>query len=138
MRLVANQDPEKITEAFKRFVAAGTPPGVRSEVSVAAKARPVVLGRDSPAMRAAKAAMAEAFDAEVTLVRSGASIPVTELIQRLLGLDAVLMGFALPGDGMHGPNERLKLDQLWRGSIASASLMHNLGEGVRLDEKVCA
>ncbi len=127
MRLVANQDPEKITEAFKRFVAARTPPGVRSEVSVAAKARPVVLGRDSPTMRAAKAAMAEAFDAEVTLVRSGASIPVTELIQRLLGLDAAMMGFGLPGDGMHGPNERLKLDQLWRGSIASAAMMHNLG-----------
>ncbi|MBL7132510.1 MAG: dipeptidase [Phycisphaerae bacterium] len=138
MRLVANQDPEKVAEAFKRFVAARTPPGVRSEVAVSAKARPVVLSTDSPAMRAAKAAMAEAFGAEVALVRSGASVPVTELIQRLLGLDAVLMGFGLPDDGMHGPNERLKLDQLWRGSVASAALMHNLGQQAVPDEQVRA
>ena len=127
MRLVANQDPEKVAGGFKRFVAANTPPGVRSEVRVSVKARPVMLSTDSAAVRAAKAAMKEAFDAEVALVRSGASVPVTELIQRLLGLDAVLMGFGLPDDGVHGPNENLKLDQLWRGSVASAAMMHNLG-----------
>ena len=127
-RLVPNQAPDKVVASFRRFVAARTPPGVRCDVHTGATARPVLLKTDSPAMRAGKAALAEAFGAEPALVRCGASVPVTEQIQRLLGLDAVLMGFGLPDDNLHSPNEHFHLDQLWRGAHAAAAFMQQLAE----------
>jgi acetylornithine deacetylase/succinyl-diaminopimelate desuccinylase-like protein len=99
------------------------------ETHVLSSARPVLLATDSPAMRAARAALAEGFGREPALVRCGASVPVTEPIQRLLKLDAVLMGFGLPSDNLHSPNEHFRLDQLWRGSIAAAAFMQNLAAG---------
>ena len=125
-RLVPNQDPADVAAGFRRFVAARTPAGMRSTVHLGAAARPVLLRTDSPAMRAGTAALAEAFGAEPVLIRCGASVPVTEQIQRLLGLDAVLMGFGLPSDNLHGPNEHFHLEQLWRGAHAAAAFMHNL------------
>jgi acetylornithine deacetylase/succinyl-diaminopimelate desuccinylase-like protein len=126
MRLVASQDPAKIVESFRRFVAGHVPPGIGAEVRVFAGSRPVLLSRQSPAMRAAAAATKEAFGREPVMIRCGASVPVTELIQRLLGLDAVLLGFGLPDDNLHSPNERLRLEQFHRGAAAAAAFYTNL------------
>ena len=90
------------------------------------RSRPVLLNRSSPAMTAAVAAMEEAFGHRAAMIRCGASVPVTEVFQRLGGLDAVLMGFGLPDDNLHAPNERFRLDQLWRGAVASAAMMRYL------------
>ncbi|MCE5278672.1 MAG: dipeptidase [Planctomycetaceae bacterium] len=127
MRLVANQNPWKIEQALAEFVAANTPPGLASDLVFHASSRPVMLATQSPSMTAAQAAVSEAFGKSPVLIRCGASVPVTELIQRVLGLDAVLMGFGLPEDNLHSPNEHFKLDQLYRGSIASAALLEHLG-----------
>lgn len=126
MRLVADQDPQRIVDALRRYVAENTPLGVSCSVDVHACARPVLLNRDSPAIRAASDALAEAFGRRPVMIRSGASVPVTELFQRILGLDAAMMGFALPDDRPHSPNERFSLEQLWSGSLAAAAFMHNL------------
>ena len=123
MRLVSDQDPAKVVEGMRQFVAAHTPPGIRAELRVNAESRPVLLGRDTPAMRAGCAAMEEAFGRAPAMIRCGASVPVTELIQRLLGLDAVLLGFGLPEDNVHSPNERLRLDQFHRGAVAAAAFL---------------
>ncbi|MCD6303433.1 MAG: M20/M25/M40 family metallo-hydrolase, partial [Planctomycetes bacterium] len=130
MRLVPDQRPEKIVEALRRFVAEHVPPGVRWEMKVGAQARPVMLARDCPSMRAAAAALKEAFGKDPAFVRCGASVPITELIQRLLGLDAALMGFGLPDDNLHSPNERYRLSQFAGGCIASAAMMNNLAEAL--------
>jgi acetylornithine deacetylase/succinyl-diaminopimelate desuccinylase-like protein len=127
MRLVPNQDPAKVVEGFRQHVAEHTPPGIRAEVKLSAGARPVMIDTRSPAMEAGKAALAEAFGAAPAMVRCGASVPITELFQRLLGLDAVLMGFGLPDDNLHSPNEHYKLEQFYRGAIASAAMMGNMG-----------
>jgi acetylornithine deacetylase/succinyl-diaminopimelate desuccinylase-like protein len=124
---VPNQEPEKITAGFERFVGEHTPAGVVASVSISAKARPVLLRPNCPAIRAAKAALLEAFGREAAMIRCGASVPATELIQRLLGLDTAMMGFALPDDNLHAPNERFRLDHLWRGSHAAAAFMQILG-----------
>jgi acetylornithine deacetylase/succinyl-diaminopimelate desuccinylase-like protein len=128
MRLVADQDPGKIFPAVERFVCNHTPPGIRSQVTVQAVSRPVWTSTDSTVMRAAQAAMTEAFGAEPALIRCGASVPVTEVFQRLLGLDTVVLGISLPEDNLHSPNECLKLTQLWRGAEMMAALYHNLAE----------
>jgi len=69
-----------------------------------------------------------AFEAEVALVRNGASVPITELIQRVLGVDPVLMGFGLPDDNLQAPNERFRLEQFHGGIAAAAAMLHNLAE----------
>ncbi len=126
-RLVADQDPQKITESIRAFVQAHTPPGCRAELKVNAEARPVLVPPHSQAMDAARAALAEAFGKEPAMIRCGASIPITEVIQRLLGLDPVLMGFGLPDDNLHAPNEHFALRQLFGGSVASAAFLHRMG-----------
>jgi len=128
MRLVPNQRPERIVAGFREFVAGNTPPGMSAAVRVHAEARPVLLDKDSPAITAGSRALAEAFGSPCVFIRCGASVPVTELIQRLLGLDAALMGFGLPQDRVHSPNERFALRQLYGGAVASAAFMQNLIE----------
>ena len=126
MRLVGRQDPQKSAEALQRFVAEHAPPGVTASAEVSAKARPVVLATDTPAMRAAQASLKEVFAREAVFIHCGASVPITEVIQRRLGLEAVLMGFGLPDDNTHAPNERFALSQLWAGAEASAAFMGQL------------
>ncbi len=129
MRLVSDQDPDRVAESFRRFVEQHTPEGMVAAVDTHATARPVMLPTDSPAMRAGRRAVADAFDAEPVLIRCGASVPVTELFQRLLDIDAVLMGFGLPDDNIHSPNERFELNQLFRGARACAAFYRALPAG---------
>ena len=126
MRLVPDQRPEKIVESMRQYVSNNTPPGVTCEMEVHAGARPVLMVRDSSTVRAASDALNEAFGKPAAMIRCGASVPVTELFQRILGIDAVMMGFGLPGDRLHSPNERFALKQFSRGSIAAAALIANL------------
>ena len=130
IRMVPRQNPQRIVESVRRFVKKHTPPGIVSSVEMHAANPPVLLATDSPAMRAGKAALKEAFGAETAMIRCGASVPVTEMIQRLLGLDAVMMGFDLPDDNLHGPNEHFRLEQLWNGSVAAAAFMQNLRQSI--------
>jgi len=126
MRLVPNQRPERIVESMREYIVNNTPPGVTCQMEVHSGARPVLLGRDSPAARAASEALGEAFGKSAAMIRCGASVPVIELFQRILGIDAVLMGFGLPGDRLHSPNERFALKQFTRGSIAAAAFIGNI------------
>jgi acetylornithine deacetylase/succinyl-diaminopimelate desuccinylase-like protein len=116
MRLVADQDPQAVADALSRHVASHTPPGCRAELAVQSLGRPVRLTRCSPVARTAESALAAAFGQAPVWVGCGASIPITEIFQRVLGLDAVLLGFGLPGDRIHAPNEHIALDQLDRGA----------------------
>ncbi len=131
MRLVPDQDPDRIVESFRRYVADRAPAGVSTRIEVHAGGRPVLLNREFPEMQAGRDALAEAFGRPATFVRTGASVPVTELIQRLLGLDAVMMGFGLPDDNLHSPNERFRLSQLDGGAVAAATFMQKLAECAR-------
>ncbi len=127
MRLVANQDPDKVIEGITSYVRQHQHPGTVAEIAVLSKSRPVLLDRHSAAMKAAEAALEEAFGRRPAMIRCGASVPVTEFFQRLFGMDAVLMGLGLPDDDTHAPNERFRLEHLWRGSQAAAALMGNFG-----------
>jgi acetylornithine deacetylase/succinyl-diaminopimelate desuccinylase-like protein len=129
MRLVPNQRPEKVVECFRRYVAGNTPPGVRAEVKVSAQARPVLMARDGAGIAACRRALKEAFGAEPALVRNGASVPITELIQRVLKADPLVVGFGLPDDNLHAPNEHFRLEQFHGAMATSAALLHDLGGG---------
>jgi acetylornithine deacetylase/succinyl-diaminopimelate desuccinylase-like protein len=116
IRLAADQDPGEIEALVRDHVRGVTPATVRTTVRrLGSPAPPAVLQRAHPAMAAASAAYAKGFGAPPRLVRSGGTIPIVAMLKERLGIPMVLMGFALPGDRMHAPNERFFLPNFLRG-----------------------
>lgn len=115
MRLVPDQDPEDIARRFEAFVRDLAPPGLTLEVSSLHGARPAIVDRDTPAMRAAGRALEAGFGTAPVFSREGGSIPVVNSLAQTLGLQTVLMGFGLPDDNLHAPNEKFEIDNYHRG-----------------------
>jgi len=128
IRLVPDQRPERAEEALRQYLADHTPAGVRAEATCLTAGRPVLIPPDSPAISAASAALQEAFGAKPAFVRMGASVPITELIQRVLGVDPIVTGYALPSDNTHSPDEHLRLSQFHGGAMATAAMLTNLAK----------
>jgi acetylornithine deacetylase/succinyl-diaminopimelate desuccinylase-like protein len=126
-RLVPDQDPEEIARLFRRHVAQATPAAVRARLRTESCADPALVALRHPAVRAAAVAYQESFGARPIFLRSGGSIPVVSMFQDILDLPTILMGFALPDDGMHGPNERVHLPTLLRGIATSMRFLSRLG-----------
>src|SRR5262249_18514410 len=103
------------------------PTTVRLAVRKHSEASPVVLDRRHPALRAAASAYRRGFGARPVLVRSGGTIPVVGLL-RSLGLPTVLMGFALPDDRAHAPNEKFPLPNYRRGIATCIHFLAALAE----------
>jgi acetylornithine deacetylase/succinyl-diaminopimelate desuccinylase-like protein len=115
MRLVAQQDPGEIRRLFTEYVQSLTPDSVRLTLRNFGLAKPALVNRDIPAMQAAAQAYQRAFGVRPVFIREGGSIPVVTLLKDELGLDTILMGFGLPDDNIHSPNEKLHLDNFYRG-----------------------
>ncbi len=115
MRLVAEQDPEEIRRRFTEYVRLLAPDSVRLTVRTFSLAKAALVDRDIPEMQAAARAYERAFGVRPVYIREGGSIPVVTLLKDELGLDTILMGFGLPDDNIHGPNEKLHLDNFYRG-----------------------
>jgi acetylornithine deacetylase/succinyl-diaminopimelate desuccinylase-like protein len=126
MRLVPNQDPAKIQAAFERTLYDRCPQTVKIEFTQHGLANPVLVPIDSPAMALAAEALRQGFGAEPTFMREGGSIPVVGLIKSLLGIDTLLIGFGLPDDRVHSPNEKFDLDALHGGARTVAVLYERL------------
>ncbi len=126
MRLVPDQDPEAISKAFKAFVESLCPHYASVEVSEIHHAEPVLLPSDTPYVKAATAALKEVFGKEPVLMRSGGSIPIVSLFSKVLGAPSVLMGFGLPDDNPHAPNEKMKLENVFNGIDASTLYLRML------------
>jgi acetylornithine deacetylase/succinyl-diaminopimelate desuccinylase-like protein len=108
-RLVPDQDPQRVAQLFREHIARVTPPTVRSMVRTMSPVHPALVNRKHPAVQAAALAYKRGFGASPVFVRSGGSIPVVNTFQEILGIPAVLMGFGLPDDHIHGPNEKFSL-----------------------------
>ena len=102
-RLVPDQDPAEVDRLFRAHIARVTPPAVRVSIRTLAAAKPALVDRDHPAMRAASDAYEKGFGNPPVFLRSGGTIPVVDTFQRVLGIPTVLMGFGLPDDGIHAP-----------------------------------
>ncbi len=126
MRLVPNQRAERIFELFERAVRELAPSDVTVEVEQIHGDDPVLVPGDTAPVRAASEAVHEVWGKAPVLTRSGGSIPVVGLIQERLGLDTVLLGYGLPGDNLHAPNERFLLDQFHKGIQANIEFWHRL------------
>jgi acetylornithine deacetylase/succinyl-diaminopimelate desuccinylase-like protein len=129
LRLVPDQEPAEIEALLRRHIAQMTPHTVRSRLVASAAARPVLVDRGHGGIRAAAVACARGFGAPPVFLRSGGTIPIVDAFQRVLGVPTVLMGFGLPGDGMHAPNERMHLGTFARAVATSIWFQSELAAG---------
>ncbi len=114
-RLVADQRPDEAVIQIKKAVAAACPNGVRAEFKVIHTAPPSLVDPENPFIKTAADAMTAIFGNETVYTRSGGSIPIVGLFDRNLGIPSVMMGFGLPDDNLHAPNEKLYLPNFYRG-----------------------
>lgn len=128
MRLVPDQDPERIAELASEHIKSLAPPALRVEVRPLHGGEPAVVDRESPMMEAASKAYEEAFGTRPVLVRRGGSIPVVAKMQSILGIETILMGFGLPDDRLHSPNEKFHIPNFYRGIETSIHFMGLLSE----------
>jgi acetylornithine deacetylase/succinyl-diaminopimelate desuccinylase-like protein len=128
MRMVPNQNPEKIVTAFKTFVSENTPAGVQTEVRVLSSGPAVSVNPDHPAIAVAARAFSEILGRETVFIRSGGSIPIVGDFAQHLGIPTILMGFGLPDDGLHSPNEKYKLANYYAGIMTIAHFFEQYGK----------
>ena len=140
-RLVPHQTPQEIDQLFREHVKRSTPPTVQVTVRTLVSAHPALINRNHPVMRAAATAYRKGFDADPVFLRSGGTIPVVNMLQESLDVPVVLMGFALPNDHMHGPNEKFHLSNFFKGIDTSIWFLNQIGEqavsshGLDLEER---
>jgi len=114
LRLVPDQNPQRIARLFREHITRITPPTVRATVRTMSPVHPAFVNRKHPAVQAAILAYKNGFGTLPVFVRSGGSIPVAHTFQEILGIPAVLMGFGLPDSHIHGPNEKFHLPTFYK------------------------
>jgi acetylornithine deacetylase/succinyl-diaminopimelate desuccinylase-like protein len=127
MRLVADQRPDEATAQLKKAVAAACPKGVTAEYKPIHSARPSLVNPDNRFIQAAAEAMKQVWNKETVYIRSGGSIPIVAAFDEFLGIPSVMMGFGLPDDNLHAPNEKLHLPNFFLGIEAVARYLEILG-----------
>lgn len=123
MRLVPNQQSDKITKLFKDHFESIAPKSVKVKVSPHHGGEPVVTPTDSIAYKAAQKAILDSFGKEPIPTRGGGSIPIVALFEKELGIKTVLMGFGLDSDNLHSPNEKFDIANFYKG-IETIPLFH--------------
>ena len=128
MRLVPNQDPDKIAKLLEEYVQKITPPTVELKLTRLHGGKPWMAEFDSPYIRAAGRAIEKGFGKPPVFTREGGSIPVVATFQEELGIPSVLFGVGLPDENAHAPNEKLDLGNFHGGVIASAHLYEEIAK----------
>jgi acetylornithine deacetylase/succinyl-diaminopimelate desuccinylase-like protein len=126
MRLVPNQEPERMIKLLWRHLEKSCPPSVRLELQSGHGAVPYLVSPTSPQAQAALRALEKAFGYEPVLMREGGSIPIVNDFKRILRADSLMLGLALPDDNAHSPNEKFDLDCFAKGQVMSAYLWREL------------
>lgn len=126
MRLVAHQDYTKIGDMLRQFVEQNTPPGVTVEVVELHGGPPALTPTDSAPIRAGLTALEKAFGTKPFLIRSGGSIPIVADFEEQLNAPVVLMGFGLPDQNAHSPDEKMNLKNFHRGIKSSAIFLQEM------------
>jgi acetylornithine deacetylase/succinyl-diaminopimelate desuccinylase-like protein len=127
MRLVPNQDPNRVASLFEEYIRSIAPKSVELKVTRMQRGKPWMTSYDNPFIQAAARAIEKGFGRPPVFTREGGSIPVVSTFQEDLGLPSVLFGVGLPDENAHAPNERLDLSNFHNGIIASAHLYREIG-----------
>jgi acetylornithine deacetylase/succinyl-diaminopimelate desuccinylase-like protein len=127
-RLVGSQDPEKIRAAFRAFVRARLPADAKAQFKSFAGASATELPFDSPALAKTRAALAAEWGKKAITIGEGGSIPIVGEFKRVLGMDTILVGFALDDDRVHSPNEKYDLTSFHKGMRSWARILAALAD----------
>ncbi len=127
-RLVDDQDPAKVSDAFKAFVRARIPADCSVEFIKHKGSRALALPFDMPDLVAAKTALQDEWGVAPVTIGSGGSIPIVGDFKRMLGLDSLLVGFGLDDDRVHSPNEKYDLTSFHKGTRSWARILAALAE----------
>jgi acetylornithine deacetylase/succinyl-diaminopimelate desuccinylase-like protein len=127
-RLVGAQDPQKIRAAFYSFVRGRLPPDAKVEFKSFAAAPAIELAFDNPALTRTRAALAAEWGKKALAIGEGGSIPIVSDFRRVLGMDTIMVGFALDDDRVHAPNEKFDLTSFHKGTRSWARILAALAE----------
>ena len=128
-RLVGDQDPEKIRDAFRAFVRSRLPADCKVEFGNFGLAPAIQLSFDNPALTKARAVLADEWGHKAVAVGAGGSIPIVADFKNVLGMDSLLVGFALDDDRVHSPNEKFDLTCYHKGIRSWARILDALSAG---------
>lgn len=127
MRLVPDQDPKQIADEFEKYVKRISPPGVKVRVIRHHGSKAFLQNVDDPVFDLAKTSLEKAFGKKAYYIREGGTIPFVRTIADILKKPCILLGFGLPDENAHAPNERLHLDNFYKGIHSAAYLYQNIG-----------
>ena len=122
-RLVGEQDPGRIAAHFRDFVRARLPADCRAEFIAHGASPALQLPFDSKALARAAAALDEEWGRKTVLAGCGGSIPIVGDFKRVLGMDSLMVGFALDDDRVHSPNEKYDLTSFHKGTRSLARIL---------------
>ncbi len=123
MRLPAGMEPGIVFEWLKKAVEEYTPAGHRMTITNLAGGEGVAVAQDNPYIKAASSSLEKVYGIPPVFMREGGSIPIAALFDKLLKVPVVLMGFGLPDDSAHAPNEKFSLDQFAKGMQTVAEFL---------------
>jgi acetylornithine deacetylase/succinyl-diaminopimelate desuccinylase-like protein len=126
-RLVPKQEPDKVVAAFRDWVAKNTPVGIRAEVRVLSASPATVVDQGHPALQVAARVFSKMLGRPTVFIRSGGSIPIVGEFAAHLRIPTILMGFGLPDDGLHSPNEKFKIANYYTGIMTIAHFIEEYG-----------
>jgi acetylornithine deacetylase/succinyl-diaminopimelate desuccinylase-like protein len=127
-RLVHRQDPKKIRAAFRAFVKERIPADCSVEFHEHGSSPAIQLSYDSPLLNTAKAALDQEWPKKAVMIAMGGSIPIVADFQSFLGMESLLVGFGLPDDRVHSPNEKYELSSFHKGQRSWARILGALAE----------
>lgn len=128
LRLVPNQDPTRVLNALRTWIKENTPKGVEVEARVLSASPSISVNPNHPAIQTAARAFSEEFAKPTVFIRAGGSIPIVGEFAKHLGIPTVLMGFGLPDDGLHSPNEKYRVENYFKGIVTIARFLDEYGK----------
>ncbi len=128
LRLPADLKSDEVFVLLERRVMELAPAGVEVTVRKVHGGEAVMVPIDTPPIQAAASALREVFGKEPVFIRGGGSIPIAGLFHDILGVPVVMMGFSLPDDNLHAPNEKYSLSQFYKGIRTVARFFEHMGE----------
>ena len=126
-RLVPDQTPEDVYQQMLKYLEAKAQKSVRWTLVDLHGGEPSISDRHSPYVQALSAALETVWNKRPVFKREGGSVPVVGQFQKILGVESVNTGFAMPDDNMHSPNEKMHLPTWYRGIDAFIHFFYNLG-----------
>lgn len=127
MRLVPDQDPGRIAATFREYIEGLSLPGIELELREMDSARPWHLDVEGPLVEAAMQAMEDVWGRRPLRARGGGTLPILTTLTEVLQVPVLLLGFGLPDDRPHSPNEKIELSQFYGGIRSSVRVLDRLG-----------